>query len=133
MRALAEHDIAFRAPSGVVLARVRLTPTKEATSDATAPLAQVDDAEAREHGETTVQLRESERYEYQVVPENGGDLRLRCSLASRRRSLGDSGGPDAGLLETKTFCGTLLMELVEGQDLSTLIAGGPEGPPYVLT
>lgn len=114
MRALAEHDIAFRAPSGVVLARVRLTPAKEASSDATAPLAQVDEAEAREHGETPVQLRESERYEYQVVPENGADLRLRCSLASRRRSLGESGGPDAGLVETKTFCGTLLMELVEG-------------------
>lgn len=114
MRALAEHDIAFRAPSGVVLARVRLTPAKEVSSDATAPLAQVDEAEAREHGETPVQLRESERYEYQVVPENGADLRLRCSLASRRRSLGESGGPDAGLVETKTFCGTLLMELVEG-------------------
>lgn len=114
MRALAEHDIAFRAPSGVVLARLRLTPAKEASSDATAPLAQLDEAEAREHGETPVQLRESERYEYQVVPENGADLRLRCSLASRRRSLGESGGPDAGLVETKTFCGTLLMELVEG-------------------
>jgi predicted component of viral defense system (DUF524 family) len=114
MRSLAEHDIAFRAPSGVVLARVRLTPAKEATCDATAPLAQIEEAEAREHGETPVQLRESERYEYQVVPDNGGDLRLRCSLASRRKSLGERGGPDAGLLETKTFCGTLLMELVEG-------------------
>jgi len=114
MRALAEHDIAFRAPSGVVLARVKLTPAKEASSDATAPLAQVDEAEAREHGETPVQLRESERYEYQVIPANGADLRLRCSLASRRRSLGEGGGPDAGLVETKTFCGTLLMELVEG-------------------
>lgn len=114
MRALAEHDIAFRAPSGSVLARLRLTPTKEAASDATAPLAEIDEAQAREHGETPVQLREAERYEYQVIPEDGTDLRLRCSLASRRRSLGPNGGPDAGLLETKTFCGTLLMELVDG-------------------
>lgn len=114
MRALTEYDIDFRAPSGATLARVRLTPAKEVLSDSTAPLAQIDEAEAREHGETPVQLRESERYEYQVVPENGGDLRLRCSLASRRRSLGTEDGPDAGLIETKTFCGTLLMELVEG-------------------
>ncbi|MDW9225687.1 hypothetical protein C7S15_0218 [Burkholderia cepacia] len=114
MRALSDHDIPFRAPSGALLARVKLTPTKEATSDASAPLVKIDDAEAREHGETSVQLRESERYEYQVYSENGDDLRLRCSLSTRRRSLGSSGEPDAGLIETKTFCGTLLLELVQG-------------------
>ncbi len=61
-------------------------------------------------------MRESERYEYEVVPTNGGDLRLRCSLSTRRRSLGNFGGkPDAGLIETRSFCGTLLLELVEGE------------------
>jgi hypothetical protein len=91
-------------------------PVNDAESAATAPLAETDEADAREHGETTVQLRESERYEYEVVPANGADLRLRCSLSSRRRSLGTGGGkPDAGLIETRSFCGTLLLELVEGE------------------
>lgn len=114
MRALRECDVEFRAASGALLARVRLTPSKDAVSDATAPLVQIDDADAREHGETSVQLRESERYEYQVLSEINGDFRLRCSLSTRRRSLGSHEGPDAGLLETRNFCGTLLMELVSG-------------------
>jgi predicted component of viral defense system (DUF524 family) len=43
-------------------------------------------------------------------------LRLRCSLSSRRRSLGNGvAKPDAGLIETRSFCGTLLLELVEGE------------------
>lgn len=114
MQPLSEHDITFRSSSGGLLARVRLTPAKEAASDRSAPLVEIDEAEAREHGETKVQLLESERYEYEVLAENGEDLRLRCSLASRRRSLGPSGIPDAGLVETRTFCGTLLFELVQG-------------------
>lgn len=114
MRALRECDVEFRASSGALLARVRLTPSKDAVSDATAPLVQIDEAEAREHGETSVQLRESERYEYQVLSEVNEDLRLRCSLSTRRKSLGPNDGPDAGLIETRNFCGTLLMELVSG-------------------
>jgi predicted component of viral defense system (DUF524 family) len=99
-----------------VVAHVALVPVKDAESASTAPLAETDEEDAREHGETTVQLRESERYEYEVVPANGADLRLRCSLSSRRRSLGAGGGkPDAGLIETRSFCGTLLLELVEGE------------------
>ncbi len=116
MRVLPETSIPFRSPSGAVIASVTLIPVKDAESASTAPLAEADEEEAREHGETTVQLRESERYEYEVVPANGADLRLRCSLSSRRRSLGSSGGkPDAGLIETRSFCGTLLLELVEGE------------------
>jgi hypothetical protein len=97
-----------------VLAHVTLTPGKDAESLSTAPLAEVDEGDAREHGETTIQLREAERYEYEVSSTNGADLRLRCSLSSRRRSLGKTGKPDAGLIETRSFCGTLLLELVEG-------------------
>ena len=116
MRVLPDTRVPFRSPSGTVVAHVTLMPVKEAESVSTAPLAETDEEDAREHGETTVQLRESERYEYEVVSANGADLRLRCSLSSRRRSLGAGGGkPDAGLIETRSFCGTLLLELVEGE------------------
>jgi predicted component of viral defense system (DUF524 family) len=116
MRALPDTSVPFRAPSGAVVAHVTLVPVKDAATASTAPLAETDEEDARDHGETTVQLRESERYEYEVVAANGADLRLRCSLSSRRRSLGSGGGkPDAGLIETRSFCGTLLLELVEGE------------------
>ena len=116
MRVLPDTCVPFRSPSGAVVAHVTLMPVKDAESASTAPLAETDEEDAREHGETTVQLRESERYEYEVVPANGADLRLRCSLSSRRRSLGTGGEkPDAGLIETRSFCGTLLLELVEGE------------------
>lgn len=114
MHPLTEHAIPFRSSSGVLLAHVKLTPAKDVEGDGSAPIVVIDDAEAREHGETTIQLRESERYEYEVFPENGEDLRLRCSLSSRRRSLAATGVRDAGLIETRTFCGTLLLELVQG-------------------
>jgi hypothetical protein len=95
-----------------VVAHVNLMPVKDAESASTAPLAETDEEDARNHGETTIQLRESERYEYEVVPTNGAALRLRCGLSSRRRSLGKSSEkPDAGLIETRSFCGTLLLEL----------------------
>jgi predicted component of viral defense system (DUF524 family) len=116
MRILPCTSVAFRSPSGAVVAHVTLMPVKDAESVATAPLAEMGEEDAREYGETTVQLRESERYEYEVVPINGADLRLRCSLSSRRRSLGNDGKKlDAGLIETRSFCGTLLLELVEGE------------------
>lgn len=116
MRVLPDTSVPFRSPSGAVVAHVTLMPVKDAESASTAPLTETDEEDAREHGETTVQLRESQRYEYEVVPANGADLRLRCSLSSRRRSLGTGGEkPDAGLIETRSFCGTLLLELVEGE------------------
>lgn len=114
MRPLQEYPLPFRSPSGTVLAHVILTPIRDAEGASSAPLAEADEADAREHGETTIQLREAERYEYEVAPANGADLRLRCSLASRRKSL-KPGAPDAGLIETRSFCGTLLMELVDGE------------------
>ena len=115
MRRLQRHSIPFRSSFGDLIAYVELTPTRDAESDVTAPLLEMDEADARENGESVVQLRESERYEYEVNVDNGRDLRLRCSLASRRRSLGENGAPDAGLLETRSFCGSLLMELVDGE------------------
>jgi len=114
MRALPACRIAFRSPAGVVVAHVELTAVRDADNSFTAPLIEADVVEARDHGETTVQLRESERYEYEVFPAIESDLRLRCSLSSRRRSLGTSSQPDAGLIETRSYCGPLLLELVDG-------------------
>jgi predicted component of viral defense system (DUF524 family) len=113
MRALPHHRLPFRSASGAVLGHLVLTPVRDAANPASAPLAEVDDTDAREHGQTEVQLREAERYEYEVESANGTDLRLRCSVSSRRKSLKPE-APDAGLVETGSFCGTLLMELVEG-------------------
>lgn len=113
--------VPFRSPSGAVVAHLSLVPVRDDDGRSPAPLMVMPDEVAREHGETTLQLRESERYEYEVRVPDGADLRLRCSLSSRRRSLGDeSGKPDAGLIETRSFCGTLLLELVDGDatDLS---------------
>lgn len=116
MRVLPHASVPFRSPSGAVLAQITLIPLKDADSASTAPLAETDEEDAREHGETIVQLRESERYEYEVVPTSGEDLRLRCSLSSRRRSFRREGvATDAGLIETRSFCGTLLLDLVEGE------------------
>lgn len=120
MRVLPLISVPFRSPTGSVLAHITLIPLHDAANVFTAPLVEIDEAEAREHGETTVQLRESERYEYEVFPINGNDLRLRCSLSSRRRSLGNDGGrQDAGLIETRSYCGTLMLELVEGDTADT--------------
>lgn len=116
MQALRETSVPFRSPSGTVIAYVHLIPMRDAESAAIAPLVEIDEEDAREHSETHIQLRESERYEYEVASISGTDLRLRCSLASRRRSLGNGGEkPDAGQIETRSFCGTLLLELVEGE------------------
>lgn len=116
MRVLLDTSVPFRSSSGAVVAHVTLMPVNDAESVPTAPLAETTEDDAREHGETTVQLRESERYEYEVGSAAGADLRLRCSLSSRRRSLAPDGQrPDAGLIETRSFCGTLLLELVEGE------------------
>jgi predicted component of viral defense system (DUF524 family) len=118
MRVLPDTSVPFRSPSGAVVAHVALTPMRKAVSDETAPLVNIGEDDAREHGETTVQLRESERYEYRVeyISDSSADLRLRLGLklATRWPSLRENGKPDAGLIETRSFCGTLLLELVEG-------------------
>lgn len=113
-------SIPFFSASGALVAKMRLIPFRPPESgapDEVAPLVELDETSAGEHGETMLQLRESERYEYEIVPEGANcDLRLRCSLARRHRSLGEnSNKPDAGLIETRSYCGTLLLELVEGE------------------
>lgn len=107
-------EIAVCGPSGALLGYVSLTPLNDGENQS-APLLELDELEAAQHGESAIQLREAERYEYEVKSALGQDLRLRCSLATRRRSLGQYGTPDAGLIETRSFCGKLLLELVDGE------------------
>lgn len=111
-----EAKLEFRSTSGVVLAYVHIVPVKESAEISSGPLIESGEPEAREFGEARWQLREGERYEYEVTALNGSDLRLRSSLSTRRKSLGTSGKkPDSGLIETRSFCGTLFLELVEGE------------------
>lgn len=114
MQALQRHRIDFCARDGALVGQVELVPIRDGISVAAAPIVQIDSAEAAEFGESSVQLREAERYEYTVIPCSDRDLRLRCSLAQRRRSLDSDATPDSGMLETKSFCGALSMELVDG-------------------
>ena len=60
-------EIPFRSSAGVLIAHVLITPVRDATSPATAPLIEMDSADAQEHGESEIQLTESESYEYEVT------------------------------------------------------------------
>ncbi len=116
MRALTFCDIPFLSAAGDVIAYATITPEREAIEVASAPLIEIDEAVAREHGETIIQLREAERYEYEIKPaQNTGDWRLRCGKLAKRRKNLKQNAPDAGRIETGIWCGTLLLELVEGE------------------
>ena len=80
-------EIPFRSAAGVLVGHVVITPIKDAATVATAPLIQIDPADAQEHGETEIQLRESESYEYEVRAP--GRRRLPASLQSCRTSKND--------------------------------------------
>jgi predicted component of viral defense system (DUF524 family) len=117
MQTLDETLIPFRTATGEVLAKLRLIATRDAASVEISPLIELSAHEATEYGETARQLKEAERYEYEIInigePDRG--LRLRCDRSKRRRGMKMKDSPDAGLLETGSFCGTLLLELVEGE------------------
>ena len=98
-----------------MLAHVRIVPVNTSENISSAPLVLADESSASEYGEAKWQLREGERYEYEVDPSNGADLRLRSSLSTRRKSLGSDKKPDSGLIETRSFCGMVHLELVEGE------------------
>ena len=114
MKSVSEAVVAFRTRSGDIIGQIRIL-CHSGSAIKNASLIELDPLEARVRSETIFQLRESERYEYEVLPGRGTDLRLRCHLATRRRSLADA-DRDSGILETRSFCGTLMMELVEGED-----------------
>ncbi len=124
MVALEECRLPVRSSSGELIGHIKLTASSDPKSTESAPIIEMEESEAREHGESTIQLMESERYEYEVEAANGRDLRLRSSLSKRRRNLGLVGFPDAGLIETRSYCGTLLLELVEGTVNDNIQASG---------
>ena len=107
--------IECRASDGTRVATIILTPDMDdAGNAALAPIIQLAPEVATEHGETVFQLRENGRYYYDLDRAGDArDLRLRCHLARRRRNL-KSGDKDAGRIETGNFCGTLLLEIIEG-------------------
>jgi hypothetical protein len=75
--------------------------------------------EAEKFFESVVQLKESERYEYKLEPLNGKNCYLRCKQSSRWQRLADSlksVNSDVGLIETFSFCGKLLLEVVEMEE-----------------
>jgi len=115
MEPLDQITLPFTSQSGEVLAKVVLTASRDCKKGSpTAPIVRIEQEQADRYGETREQLKEAERYEYEILDcVDGHDFRLRCDRATRRRSLAND-KPDAGLLETANFCGTLLLELVEG-------------------
>lgn len=114
MKTISNVRIPFHDRSGSTIAYLSIVACRDAMPDRPSPLIERDTLDSREHGETSIQLCESERYEYEIESTFQGDLRLRCSLATRRRSL-KPGQRDAGLIETRSFCGSLFLELVEGE------------------
>ncbi len=116
MNAIDVAEIPCQAQDGTCLATLLITPDM-ADEDRVelAPILSVTPEEALENGETEFQLRENGRYYYDLQSEPGApsDLRLRCHLARRRRNLAGT-APDAGRIETGNFCGTLLLEIVDG-------------------
>lgn len=117
MQKLEDTLIPFRTATGDVIAKLRLTATRDVSNDDIAPIVKISAIDASDHGETRIQLKEAERYEYEIedIAAPKRDLRLRCSRSARRKSLNKEGSLDAGLLETGSFCGTLLLELVAGE------------------
>ena len=111
-------QIECRAPDGSPVALVTLTPDMDEPGQLElAPIVHVATEAAAEYGVTEFQLRENGRYYYDI--DRGSDtrdLRLRCHLARRRRNLKHLAS-DAGRIETGAFCGTLLLEIVEGARL----------------
>lgn len=120
MESLPEVQVPCLSPDQLVIAMIVLSPDMDAGERVeSAPIVSIDPGSAAENGETVYQLRENGRYEYEVQTTDRRDLRLRCTIARRRRNL-KPGAADAGRIETGSFCGTLLLEIVEGEanDLS---------------
>ena len=116
-----EVRIPFFDSARCLVAHLRIVSCREESKKGKAtPLVEVPEQEAAQLGESRFQLCESERYEYEVENHGPFDLRLRCSLADRRKGL-KANQTDAGLIETRSYCGGLLLELVDGQINSELV------------
>jgi predicted component of viral defense system (DUF524 family) len=97
--------------SGTALAWLEITPVGEQLGKQSDPLVLVDIGLANEYGETELQLKEAELYEYQLT-DTTCEYRLRSSLSNRRKNL-RPGDLDAGRIDTKNYCGTLRLELTK--------------------
>ncbi len=106
----------FRDAFGSLCSRLEITAERTGRGSGTNPLLQVEDAESR--GETLWQLKEGEVYQYRLL-DGPPSLRVRCRNAVRRVNLGPD-ERDAGRLETRNYCGTLSLEIVD--------ASGGESP-----
>jgi len=95
---------------GDEVASLEITPRRNLAGNPSDALVCVDPAIAAEYGETELQLKEAETYEYLLQGADG--KRLRSSLSTRLKRLRDD-EEDAGLIETGNFCGTLVFELLE--------------------
>ena len=117
MKSLSDIKLTFSSKTGEVLAEIVITAVRDFSQGKpleTAAILAIDESDAEKHGETIVQLKEAERYEYEIIPlGSNSDYRLRCTGAKRRKSLRQSA--DAGTLDTGSFCGRLLLELVDGE------------------
>jgi predicted component of viral defense system (DUF524 family) len=120
MRQLATCRIPFLSPAGDLVAHVEIAATRSESKEELAPIVQITEAEAREYGESEIQLRESERYEYEVLAADDSFLSLKCdrphSVCWRSRR---NHARDTGFLETRSFCGTLQLELVRDEEESS--------------
>jgi predicted component of viral defense system (DUF524 family) len=106
--------IECRSASGLLVAVLEITSDiPDSGIDALAGIIEIDASKDTQMSESRFQLRENGRYFYEVHPCNDGcDLRLRSHLSRRRPRL-PKGQRDAGTIETGSFCGTLLVELVD--------------------
>jgi predicted component of viral defense system (DUF524 family) len=113
---LPDCRIPFYTSSGRLVAHVIIAPRSSFlpnNSSGISSIIEIPEADAREYGETRVQLRENERYDYMVKPVSlGSKLKLRSSLSDSRLNF-TQGEFDSGTIETRSFCGALLLELVE--------------------
>lgn len=115
-----ECDIArieCRSREGTLVGHIVITPDMAAGgSIELAPLISLGDEGSAGDEQTSFQLRENGRYYYdlELSEQESRDLRLRCGKIGRRKPRLGLGKPDSGRIETGSFCGTLLLEIVEG-------------------
>jgi predicted component of viral defense system (DUF524 family) len=107
-----------RSLDGALMARVLVTPDMaESSLVEQAPIVRLTEEDNSDGEPTSFQLIENGRYYYDLELPDGEtrDLRLRCSTICRRKPRLLAGRPDSGRIETGNFCGTLLLEIVEGE------------------
>ena len=107
---------------GQVMAELHLWPTKEEKDPQakTSSLFLLDHSLAEQSGEREIQLRERERYEYEIrVPKDSQTRYALKELPGIRRSLR---ADNAGTIETRDATGVMLLELVDEENDTVALA-----------